>query len=87
MFFIAEDFDYCWEDREENYYQDYDCQIFFDERDVAEEVAAEGEDRDPENAAENVVRNESRVVHFADAGDEGRECSNYWDESREDDCF
>ena len=63
----------------------HDAEVLLDDRHVAEQVAAPQEQRDPGDAAGEVVRGEARAPHAADAGDERRERADDRNEARQHD--
>ena len=60
-------------------------EISFHDFEPAKAIPCVGERVDPEEAADDVVCDEPRVVHFPDAGDEGDEGAHDGDETGEDD--
>src|SRR5450759_4211799 len=73
------------ERRDEDDRKDDEREVFLHGGDVAEEVAREHADRDPQRAADHVVGEEDAVVHRADSRDERRERADDRDEAGEDD--
>src|SRR5688572_11193194 len=59
--------------RDHDHADDGEPEVLLDDRRVAEEEAQEPETPHPQNAAENVEREKTRIVHAADARDERRE--------------
>src|SRR5262245_4575198 len=71
--------------RDENHRDDREPEVLLDDRRVAEEVAEQAEAPDPQNASRDVEREEARIAHAADAGDERRERAHDRHEPREHD--
>lgn len=66
---------------------DDDAEVLLNNGDVAKVVTAPNKERDPRDAADDVVLEKGGVVHFANACDEGCEGADDGDEACEDDCF
>src|SRR4051812_19993677 len=68
------------QDRDPDDGDDHELEIPLDHRLTAEPPAAEQECEDPGHAADNVVGRKPGIVHPPDAGHEGREGPDEWDE-------
>src|SRR5450759_2205656 len=73
------------ERRDEDDRKDDEREVLLHGGDVAEEVAREHADRDPQRAADHVVGEEDAVVHRADSRDERREGADDRDDAGADD--
>ncbi len=85
--FFSYDFDDGGHNRENDNHQDDEREIAFDDGEIAEEVAAEDKERNPEQAAYDVVGEELHISHFADASDKRCEGPDDWHEAGDDDGF
>src|SRR6185295_3885885 len=84
---VSQVFNHSRQKRNEHDCDDDQRESFLYDFDVAEPKAGEETDRDPSDAAYNVVDQESPIGHPAHTGNEWSEGSDYRDESGDDDCL
>ena len=82
---VPDELDDAGQDRDDDDHHDDEREVALDHRDVAEQVAPDDEDHDPGDAADDVVEDETAVVHAADPGDERRERADDRHEPGDDD--
>jgi len=83
--FFTYDFDDGGHYRENDNRKDDQREVAFDDGHIPEEVAAEDEKRNPEQAAYDVIGEELQISHFTDAGDKRCESPDNRHESSDDD--